>query len=505
MPLRPLPFAAAPALALLVACSTPAVAIPPAASIPAPPPETSAPAEKAAARPSAHADASRPPESFDVAAIDAWVTRKVHDQSLVGLSLAIMRDGKIVLAKGYGQASREKSTPVEPSTAFGVGSITKQFTCASALLLQEAGKLSLQDKLSKYYPELPRAKQITLADLGAHVSGYPDFYPLDFFDSRMEHGIAADDLIHKYAAEPLDFAPGTRWSYSNTGFIILGRVVEKVSGEPFAKFLGERILKPVGMEHASFAPPAGAPGIATGYESFALGEPQPAPREPEAWMFTAGALFASATDLAKWDLALIDGKVLKAEAYKEMTTPRLLADKRSAGYGCGLSIAQQRGETVLTHGGEVNGFLAENGMVPRTRSAVVLLTNSQFGDPGGIFRTILNLTVNDGIGAAKPPKVNGPSIREAGLEMLRGLQSGKLDRAKLGAEFSLFMNETRVKEASRRLQPLGEPTSTEVEGPRERGGMEVSTLHFSFGSTKLDGLLYRSPDGKVQEFLVSKP
>ena len=210
-------------------------------------------------------------------------------------------------------------------------------------------------------------------------------------------------------------------------------------------------------------------------------------------------------NLAKWDLALIDGKVLKAEAYKEMTTPRLLADKRSAGYGCGLSIAQQRGETVLTHGGEVNGFLAENGMVPRTRSAVVLLTNSQFGDPGGIFRTILNLTVNDGIGAAKPPKVNGPSIREAGLEMLRGLQSGKLDRAKLGAEFSLFMNETRVKEASRRLQPLGEPTSTEVEGPRERGGMEVSTLHFSFGSTKLDGLLYRSPDGKVQEFLVSKP
>jgi CubicO group peptidase (beta-lactamase class C family) len=321
----------------------------------------------------------------------------------------------------------------------------------------------------------------------------------------MEHGILPDDLIHKYAAEPLDFAPGARWSYSNTGYIVLGRVVEKVSGQPFGTFLTERILKPVGMEHASFAPADGTAGRATGYESFALGEPQPAPREPEAWMYAAGALYASATDIAKWDLALLDGKVLKGPAYKEMTTPRILADKRSAMYGCGLAISQPRGETVFAHGGEVNGFLAQNAFVPRTRSAVVLLTNSQFGDPGGIFKTILDLTVKDGADEAKPPKVAGPSIRETGLEMLHALQRGTVDRAKLAPEFSHFLNDARLKEANLHLQPLGEPTNTEVEGPRERGGMEVSTLHFTFASMKLDAVLFRSRDGKVQEFLVSKP
>jgi D-alanyl-D-alanine carboxypeptidase len=494
-----------PAAALVAACSSAAPAIPPAIALPIPP-QSAAPSSASLRQPtSPEGGNATPPETFDVAAIDAWVAKRVVEQRLVGVSLALVRDGKVVLAKGYGEASRETKTAVDPSTAFAVGSITKQFTCAAALQLEESGKLSLQDRLAKYYPELPRAKEITLADLGAHVSGYPDYYPLDFFDSRMTHSIGADALIHKYAAEPLDFVPGTRWSYSNTGFVILGRVIEKVSGQPFASYLTQHILKPVGMEHASFAPAATMPGLATGYESFALSDARPAPREPEAWMFAAGALYASATDLAKWDLALIDGKVLGAAAYKKMTTPRLLADKRSTQYGCGISVNQTRGETVLTHGGEVNGFLAENGVIPRTRSAVVFLTNSQFGDPAAIFHTLLNLTVKDGAMSTKPPKVNGPTMKVAGLEMLRQIQHGSLDRAKLGEEFSLFMNDARVADASGRLLPLGEPTSTEVDGPFERGGMEVCTLHFSFGATKLDGLMYRSPDGKIQEFLISRP
>ena len=201
----------------------------------------------------------------------------------------------------------------------------------------------------------------------------------------------------------------------------------------------------------------------------------------------------------------MDGKVLKPRAYKEMTTPRILADGRSAMYGCGLDVAPQRGETVLVHGGEVSGFLSANAVIPRTRSAVVLLTNSQFGDPSGIFNTLLKLTVTDGLGAAKAPSVRGLSIREAALEMLHALQAGKLDRTKLGDEFSLFMTDARLGEAAEHLRPLGEPTSTEVEGPRERGGMEVSVLHFTFGNTKIDGMLYHFADGKVQEFLVMKP
>jgi len=444
---------------------------------------------------------------LDLAAVDAWVARKVQEQHLVGLSLAIVRDGKIVLAKGYGRASLDPGVPVETTTAFAIGSVTKQFTCAAALLLEEAGKLSLSDKVAKYYPELPRAKEITLADLGGHTSGYPDYYPLDFFDSRMTRGISPDDLIHKYAAAPLDFAPRERWSYSNTGFVILGRVIEKVSGQPFGQFVTDRLLRRVGMDHASFAPaPAPASqGLAIGYESFALSDPQPAPREPESWLYAAGAMYASATDLAKWDLALVDGRVLKPREYAEMTSPRPLRDKRSSMYGCGLSVTQMRGDTVLSHGGEVNGFLAQNGVVPRTRSAVVLLTNSQFGDPAGIYRTLLALVVKDGAPGAKPPTVPGSTMKDAGLAMLRQLQSGTLDRGNLGAEFNLFMTDARLREATARLSPFGEPTGTDVDGPFERGGMEVSQFHFSFHSGRLDALMYRTPDGKVQEFLVFRP
>jgi D-alanyl-D-alanine carboxypeptidase len=490
------------ALACL-SCAAETPSIPPLLTIPVP--ELSAAAAPPRQAQASGGDAAHAPDSFDLAAIDAWVAKKVKDQHLVGLSLAIVRDGKIVLAKGYGLSSLEKGTPVETTTAFAVGSITKQFTCASVLLLEEAGKLSLKSKLSTFYPELPRAKEITLGDLGAHVSGYADYYPLDFFDSRMLHAIPPDDLIHQYAKEPLDFEPHTRWSYSNTGFVILGRVVEKVSKKPFGAFVTDRILRPLGMTHASFAPDSAAPGLATGYESFALSEPRVAPREPEAWMYAAGALYASATDLAIWDLALADGKVLRPASFKEMTTPYTLKDGRETGYGCGLRVRDMKGEKVLSHGGEVNGFLAENAVIPRTRSAVVLLSNSQFGDPAGIFDALVGLVVKDGATTAKPPVVAGPSPRDAGLEMLRELQSGTIDRTKLGAEFSLYMTDAKVADAKSRLAPLGAPTSTEIDGPFERGGMEVVRLHFTFASTKLDGLLYRTSDGKVQELLISKP
>jgi len=177
------------------------------------------------------------PKTFDVKAIDAYVARKVADQGFVGLSLAILRQGKIVLAKGYGKKSLATATAVAPETPFAVGSITKQFTCACVLLLAEDGKLSIHDKVAKYYPDLTRAKDITLYDLMTHVSGYPDYYPLDFVDRRMEKAIAPDDLLREYAGGRLDFEPGTRWSYSNTSYILLGRVVEKVAGEPFGRFL----------------------------------------------------------------------------------------------------------------------------------------------------------------------------------------------------------------------------------------------------------------------------
>jgi D-alanyl-D-alanine carboxypeptidase len=165
------------------------------------------------------------PTTLDLPAIDDYVAAQVRSRAIVGASLAIVRDGEIVLERTYGEASARTHAPVGPETAFAIGSISKQFVCVAALMLEEDGKLSLDDEVAKYFPELTRAADIKLDDLGSHLSGYPDFYPLDFIDRRMQTPIEPDELLRRYAMVPLEFEPRTRWSYSNTGFIVLGRVL----------------------------------------------------------------------------------------------------------------------------------------------------------------------------------------------------------------------------------------------------------------------------------------
>jgi D-alanyl-D-alanine carboxypeptidase len=456
--------------------------------------------------PAADPSPSKLPESFDLAAIDTYVAAQVHDKGYVGLSVAILRDGQIVFAKGHGKSSLEPPADVAVDTPFAIGSITKQFTCASILLLAEEGKLSVQDPVSKYYPGLTRAADITLYDLMSHVSGYPDYYPLDFVDRRMLKPIELDKLIQDYAGAKLDFDPRTRWSYSNTGFIILGRVVEKVSGDTFGRFLERRIFKPLMMEHTYFEPGKSVQGLARGYTSFALGSPEVSVPEAGGWIYAAGGIFASASDLARWDLALVTGKVLKPDSYKLMTSARHLANGKSTGYGCGLVVGERDGETVLRHSGAVSGYLAYNAVVPRTKSAVVILANSELHGVDAIQDTILGLLLKDQTEKEGPavPKVKGLDAKAAALDFFHQLQGGKVDRTKLGEEFSVFLTEERVKAASERFKPLGEPEKVEVRGTYERGGMEVARIRMTFKTTVLGGALYRTPDGIIQQLLLNK-
>ncbi len=168
--------------------------------------------------------------------------------------------------------------------------------------------------------------------------------------------IPFEKMAHDYAEGKLDFEPGSRFSYSNTGYILLGGIIEKVAGESFGKFLERRILKPLKMEQSRFGPSKSLPSLCTGYSSFALGEPEPAHPEADGWIDAAGGLFASASDLLKWDLALVDGKVLKPESYKAMTLPRVLTTGKISNYACGLSVQIRNGETTLRHTGGVSGF-----------------------------------------------------------------------------------------------------------------------------------------------------
>ena len=454
-----------------------------------------------------------------VARIDSLASEALYDPYVAGISVAVVHQGQVVLERGYGLADLSAGLPATATTPFAIGSVTKQFATAAALLLAEEGKLSMDDKVAKWYPALTRAKDITLGDLVHHVSGYPDYYPLDFVDRRMAAPTTAETVITRYAKGPLDFEPGAHWSYSNTGYFILGRIVERVSGMPFGTFLERRFFRPLGMTHTWFQPAPGRPGIARGYVSWALGPLDEAVPEAKGWTGAAGGIYASAGDLARWDLALMNGKVLKPASWTFMTTPRQLNDGSNSSYGGGQFLSYLRGWQALDHGGAVSGFLASNTMVPGSHSAVVVLVNSEyFASPIVLRSTALGFFLADsapaavamqppaGSAPAKPPvpAVAGMTAEQAARMMFKSLQTGTVDRRILSEEHNFFLSEERLRRAATSLRPLGEPDSVQTGAPRERGGLEVTSTRFIFPGLVVRGLMYRRPDGTIEEFLVTR-
>jgi CubicO group peptidase (beta-lactamase class C family) len=462
--------------------------------------------------------ARQPAAASETGAFERAIDGELQRRGGVGATVAVVKDGRVLLAKGFGRRSVEASAAVDENSLFGIGSVTKQFTSAAALLMAQDGKLSVHDKVSKYYPDLTRAGDITLLDLMNHVSGYPDYYPLDFVDRRMQKPIAPDELLKLYAGGPLDFDPGTRWSYSNTGFVLLGRILERVSGQPLGSFLSERIFRPVGMTHTVYEPKAGDGRVVPGYTSFALTRLTPVIREGDGWVGPAGAIYSTAADIARWDIALMGGQVLNQASWELMTTPRLLVNGKSSSYGCGLSVGTRNDLTVFTHGGAVSGFIARNTFVPRTRSAVVVVINNEDGPlANAIVEHALDvalpsarLPVTTGPSAAREdrgaiPHVNGPEPAAEASALFRALQNGRLDRSKLGDEYSAFVTNEKLRAASETLKPLGAIRDASVRSVGERGGMEVSSVRLGFESSALDALMYRSTDGRIQEYLLFRP
>jgi len=448
----------------------------------------------------ARAAAPKLPDTFEVAAVDAFLAEHTRQGTRVGLSVAIVKDGQVVLAKGYGQRSVQGGRPVETNTIFAIGSVSKQFTCAAVLLLAEDGKLSVNDPVAKYYPKLTRATDITLLDLMNHVSGYPDYYPLDFVDRRMLKPVAEDELLAHYAGGKLDFEPGTRWSYSNTGYILLGRVAEKVSGENLGAFLARRIFQPLGMTHTVYELDTNDRRLAAGYATFALSDPEQISAEASGWLRGAGGIYSTPLDLVKWNLALISGKVLKPESYALMTTPRKLTGGKIAEYGCGVSVKTQNGRQVISHNGAVSGFNAYSAIVPSTRSAVVMVCNLE-GGMGTMPAQVLGLLLKE---QSNVPTIAGAPAAETVKAVFAELQKGKVNRRQFADEFNHFLTDEKLSGAAKRLKRYGDPKKAEVISFNERGGMEVTTTKLTFPDGELRVLMYRRPDGVIEQFFVNR-
>jgi CubicO group peptidase (beta-lactamase class C family) len=413
-------------------------------------------------------------------------------------SVAIVRDGAIAYVQAYGTARLDPNTPARPEMRYSIGSISKQFTATAILLLQEAGKLSLDDKVAKYVPNLTRANQVSIRQLLSHTSGYQDYWPQDYVPPFMLQPITAEKILDLWARKPLDFDPGTKWQYSNTNYVIAGLIIEKVSAMPLLEFLQKRVFAPLGMKSVmNIDQDKLGDTDATGYMRYALGPLRVAPKEGKGWLFAAGELAMPADDLARWDASIIEQKLLKPSSYREIETEVLLQSGLGTQYGLGIDVLSESDRRALAHGGEVSGFTAQNIVFPDDRVAVVVLTNQDAARAAPeISRQIstLLLSSEDPAAVAKT---------EQARKMFEGLQHGTIDRSLFTENANSYFNEQALKDFASGLAPLGVPQEFVQTRQVLRGGMTLRVYQLKFAKQMLRVWTYEMPDGKLEQYQVA--
>lgn len=297
-----------------------------------------------------------------------------------GAIVLVTKDGKPLLRKAYGMADVGRKIVMTPDMSTRLGSITKQFTAVAILLLAEQGKLALSDPITKFLPDYPmQGKVITIEHLLTHTSGIVSYTSKPGFSDQVGRDVTVAQMIDSFKNEPLQFEPGTRFAYNNSGYFLLGAIIEKVSGQPYAKFLEQRIFVPLGMTRTAYeGHERTAAKRAVGHTRSELGV---VPSKPISMTqpFAAGALVSTVDDLARWDAALAGGKLLKPASLARAWTSYKLADGKPTNYGYGWGIGQVRGTDAIRHGGGINGFATHALRLPKENVYVAVLTNTDSG------------------------------------------------------------------------------------------------------------------------------
>lgn len=306
----------------------------------------------------------------DVARMDQIVTTRVDDNSFMGTVL-VARGDQVLLSKGYGFANLEWNVPNTPSTRFRLGSITKQFTAAAIVLLAERGQLAFEDPVKKHWPDAPPAwEAITVFHLLTHTSGIPSFtnYP-DYMQEWKYHESPPEKSLEHVRGKPLDFAPGERMSYNNSGYVLLGLLIERVSGQTYADFLRDNIFEPLGMNDSGYDLNATIiANRAAGYSRSPEGV-RNAPYVDMTIPHGAGALYSTTEDLLKWTRGVFGGKLVSVASLEKMTTPF------KNDYAFGLVVNNAGDRKTIMHGGSIEGFNTELRYYPDSKITVVVLAN----------------------------------------------------------------------------------------------------------------------------------
>jgi len=427
--------------------------------------------------------------------VDAIVRQALTTTGVPSASIAIVQSGAIAYLQAYGNGRIEPQAPALPSMRYSIGSISKQFTAAAVLLLAEQGKLSLDDPVSRFVPNLTRGNEVTIHELLSHTSGYQDYWPQDYVPPFMLQPITADKLLDHWARKPLDFDPGTEWQYSNTNFVIAGLIVEKASGEPLLQFLSEHIFTPLGMKSViNIDQNRLTDTDATGYLRYAIGPLRPAPKEGKGWLFAAGELAMPAEDLAKWDISMINQSVLRPASYAQMEKEVVLKNGLGTRYGLGVDVRQELGQRVIEHGGEVSGFTAQNTVFPDARMAVVVLVNEDsVGASGDIARQIAALLFRE---------ADAGKQEDQSREIFAALQQGKINRALFTDNCNSYFTEQALKDFAGSLGPLGSPTEFTQTNKQDRGGMTFRSFEVRIPQKTVTVWERIMPDGKIEQYQV---
>jgi CubicO group peptidase (beta-lactamase class C family) len=427
--------------------------------------------------------------------IDRIANQVLEQTGVPSASLAIVQHGKLVYAQAYGLATLQPPIAATPDMRYSIGSISKQFTAAAILLLQQQGKLSLDDAVGKYVPGLTRGNDVTIREILSHTSGYQDYWPEDYVMTPMLQPETAQQILDTWGKKPLDFEPGTQWQYSNTNYVIAGHIVESITHEPLMKFLTKNIFHPLGMHSVWNSDQEMLTRVdATAYYRHALGPLRVAPKEGRGWMFAAGELAMTAHDLALWDESLIAQSVLSPDSYKQMFTAVTLKDGKDTHYGLGVEVRDREGHRSIEHSGEVSGFVSDNVVLVDDGAAVAVLTNQ---DAIGAASAIAHLAA---------PVVAGyplsPAEQQA-LDIYRGLQHGQLDRSLLSANLNDYFTPQAIADFQSSLAPLGDPLIFRQTSQSLRGGMTFRAFEIVYPGKRLTLTTYTYPDGKLEQYLIA--
>jgi D-alanyl-D-alanine carboxypeptidase len=444
-----------------------------------------------------HAQPTPDLPASEQARLDNLVRVELESTGTPSASIAIVAGGRVVYRKAYGNAQISPHRAATSAMRYGIGSISKEFLAAALLMLESEGRIKLDDKVGQYIADLGPAGDVTLRQLLSHTAGVRDYYPQDFLFAEMLKPITRDELIDRWVRQPLDFAPGESWQYSNTGYVLAGAVLEQVSGRPLFEFLRSRIFVPLGMSSV-IDNDTGRLGAedAVGYTAFGLGPLQPARKEAPGWLFAAGELAMTAEDLARWDISIIDRTLMSAAAYQALEKETLLNNGAGTQYALGLEVTRRSDRRVLAHGGGVSGFTSFNTTYPEARSAIVVLTN---GDTGQAAPEITQ-KMEDLLFVTGSPVDAGR--RDADRQIFTSLRQGRIDRTLFSDNGNYYYTPAAVRDTAHSLSRLGKLKSFELTRVGTRGGMHTRVYDVQLTGKSFTLVVRAWPDGRIEQFML---